>query len=647
MRAARCRFTSLWVSQVARILADNCLRIFVLLQFAEAGAASDRESAWHLLTALLVLPAVFFAPLNGAVSNSLPKPVVLLLTSVYCGAVTAAFGLAGGPWVACWALVAVGAAVYSPTRYALLPAATADTGIPLTRVNGLIEMGAVTAIVAGWVLGGRLRGYVWWDLDAAVALAGGLNVLAALTALPVWFRADVRRPESAGQAVGGFFRDLRRVLADREARGSLLALAALRGLAAAMMGALVAVVLSDGANHFGAMIESEAGGDGFDARLKQMLGVGVWVMVGIAAGSLLAGTQRHPRRALGLVVFGATGMAVGLVVAALGAVPSPALCVVLGAMGGLVNVPLAATFQAAVPADARGNAMSVRNLFDYVFMAGAAAVMFALAHGGILSPQGQLWLVAAAAVVGAAVSWRLLFPPALEQLMELLIWPLYRIRGTGPGLEHLPRRGPLLVIANHSAWFDPLWLGKVIPRRIIPMMTSAFYDLPGLRFLMKYVVRAIRVQVSNYRREAPELQEAIAALDRGECVVLFPEGSLRKNTERPLRQFGQGVWLILKERPATPVMVCWIEGGWGSYCSYFKGPPTRNKRLDFWRPIDIALGSLYRIEPALLEDHRQTRSHLMQLCLETRRHLGLEEVTVEPIEEDSGTSHQERMREEG
>ncbi|MCI0464784.1 MAG: MFS transporter [Gemmataceae bacterium] len=624
MWAVRGRFASLWLSQVARILADNCLRVFVLLQLVQAGTAADRESAWHLLTALMVLPAVFFAPLNGAVSNSLPKPLVLTGSALYCSGVVLAFALAGGAWVACWALVAVGAAVYSPTRYALLPAAAQDGATSLTRVNALIEMGATVAIVAGWVLGGRLRDSLWWDLDAAVVLAGGLNVLAALTALLVWFRADVSRPERAGQAVAGFFRDVSRTLANRQARWSLLALSSLRGLAAAMMGALVAVVLG-------------AGGDRFD----EMLEVAIWVMVGIAAGSLLAGAQWHPRRALGLVPFGATGLFVGLVVAALGAVPALGLCVVLGAMGGLVNVPLAAAYQAAVPADARGNAMSVRNFADYLFMAVGAGSMFALSRLRLLDATGQLWVVAAVAGVWALLSWRALFRPALEQVLEMLIAPLYRIRARGPGLEHFPTHGPLLVVANHSAWFDPLWLGKVVPRRVIPMMTSVFYDLPLLRWLMKHVVQAIRVQAATFRREVPELDEAVAALDRGECVIIFPEGGLRRRADQPLRQFGQGVWRILRERPATPVVVCWIEGGWGSYCSYCKGPPTRNKRLDFRRRIDIAVEAPQVLDKALLGDRRATRAHLMQICLEARAYLGLEPLTAEPLDAEEGAGSKE------
>src|SRR5262249_45415019 len=149
-------------------LADNCLRVFVVLELIRAGA-SEQDAAWHLVTALLVLPAVLLAPLNGALSNSLPKHRVLVGAAAYSLVIVAAFGFAHAAWLACWALVAVGAAVYGPTRYALLPAASADANIPLTRVNGWIETGAAAAIVAGMVLGGRAYAFTWNGWEAAVA----------------------------------------------------------------------------------------------------------------------------------------------------------------------------------------------------------------------------------------------------------------------------------------------------------------------------------------------------------------------------------------------------------------------------------------------------------------------------------------------
>jgi len=156
-----------------------------------------------------------------------------------------------------------------------------------------------------------------------------------------------------------------------------------------------------------------------------------------------------------------------------------------------------------------------------------------------------------------------------------------------------------------------------------------------LRWMMVHLAGAIRVQAGKFRRDVPELREAIAALDRGECLLVFPEGSMRRKDEVPLRMFGQGIWHILRERPETPVVVCWIEGGWGSYFSYRAGPPTRNKRLDIRRPIRIAVAAPQTIAADMLSDHRRTRAYLMEQCGAARSYLGLEPIAVRPEESET------------
>ncbi|MBL8793539.1 MAG: 1-acyl-sn-glycerol-3-phosphate acyltransferase, partial [Planctomycetia bacterium] len=319
----------------------------------------------------------------------------------------------------------------------------------------------------------------------------------------------------------------------------------------------------------------------------------------------------------------------------------------LGFMGGLVNVPLRAAFQAAVPADARGNAMAVSNTANYTVIVVAAAGMYALVRYAGLSPTGQLNVLLAVTALAVLGLCGVLRRAAIEQFMEVVVWPVYRFRAVGPGLDRVPLQGPLLVIANHTAYLDPLWVGKVLPRRIIPMMTSVFYDLPFIRPLMVYVVGTIRVQASGYRREAPELKEAIAALDRGECVVLFPEGRLRQDPKPSVRRFGRGVWHILHERPQTPVLVLWIEGGWGSFFSYFQGKPMTNKRPDFWRTIGIAVSVPQVLDAETLADHQKTRTYLMQRCLKARGYLGLEVPTLtdDKDEEEAAVSDAAEKRE--
>jgi 1-acyl-sn-glycerol-3-phosphate acyltransferase len=217
---------------------------------------------------------------------------------------------------------------------------------------------------------------------------------------------------------------------------------------------------------------------------------------------------------------------------------------------------------------------------------------------------------------------RRLFRPTFEITLEPIVWLLYKIYGRGNGLTDFPRTGPCIVIANHACWLDPLFLAKVLPRPVTPMMTSRFYNLPILRHLM-VAFGVIQVSEKAIKKETPEIREAIAALDRGECLVIFPEGYLRRTEEQPLRRFGQGIWQVLQARPSTPIFASWIEGGWGSYTSYRNGLPTKNKKLDFRRPLGVGVSTATTVPAELLKDHMRTRYHLMNLVGSARAHLGL------------------------
>src|SRR3954468_24920307 len=73
---ARIRLASLWVSQVARVLADWCLRVLAFLECAGPGLR-NRGTAWHLATAVFIAPFILLAPLTGCLSNGLSRRLVL------------------------------------------------------------------------------------------------------------------------------------------------------------------------------------------------------------------------------------------------------------------------------------------------------------------------------------------------------------------------------------------------------------------------------------------------------------------------------------------------------------------------------------------------------------------------------------------
>jgi 1-acyl-sn-glycerol-3-phosphate acyltransferase len=333
---------------------------------------------------------------------------------------------------------------------------------------------------------------------------------------------------------------------------------------------------------------------------------------GYLMGALLPIVQKYPMRQFGLLPWAAIFSCILLGIHWLA--PGQEWPVyLLGGVLGLTHIPPRNFLLVAAPAFQRGRAMSLMVLSQAIgVLLGATLLKFA---------APVVWFVATLGLTALAI--RFLFREMFEQLAEVILAPFYRIKGYGPGVDLWPLRGPVVVLANHSAWFDPIWLGKVIPLRMRPMMTARFYDLPGVRWLMVNVVHTIRVAESGFRREMPEVQTAIAGLAKGDTILIFPEGWLRRKEDHSLRRFGQGVYQMLKAHPQTPVVVCWIEGGWKSFASYFNGPPTKNKRMDFWRSIRIGISAPQVLSPELLADHKATRRHLMQACLQARTILGL------------------------
>jgi 1-acyl-sn-glycerol-3-phosphate acyltransferase len=246
--------------------------------------------------------------------------------------------------------------------------------------------------------------------------------------------------------------------------------------------------------------------------------------------------------------------------------------------------------------------------------------IFPLMELNRLLPAVPFVMAAVCGIMFAATLW-LCRRPVGETLGEWVLRLMYRMRVVGPGVASMPRTGPLLVIANHTAYLDPCWVMIPLPRDLTPIMYGDYFKKFGLHFYMKHIINAIPSGVGSVRREAPELDEVVRRLDRGEGILVFPEGWVRRKEEESIRRFAQGPWRILRDRPATPVVACWIEGGWGSWSSFWNGPPFKGKRIDVRRPINVGVSTPVVLDAETLADQHRTRELLKQMVLDARAHL--------------------------
>jgi 1-acyl-sn-glycerol-3-phosphate acyltransferase len=98
------------------------------------------------------------------------------------------------------------------------------------------------------------------------------------------------------------------------------------------------------------------------------------------------------------------------------------------------------------------------------------------------------------------------------------------------GQEHVPAVGPLVVAANHDSILDPFVLAAAISRPLRYLGKAELWRVPGLRWWLRSVEA---IPVERGRSDAGAIESAVAALEAGEVVGIFPEGGVAR----------EGLWL--------------------------------------------------------------------------------------------------------
>ncbi|QGG95097.1 HAD-IB family hydrolase [Actinomarinicola tropica] len=113
---------------------------------------------------------------------------------------------------------------------------------------------------------------------------------------------------------------------------------------------------------------------------------------------------------------------------------------------------------------------------------------------------------------------------ALLALTRPEMFPYARFRFEG--VEHIPRTGPALVVANHRSYFDVVALGLTFGRagRAVRFLGKReLFDVPVAGPLLRALGG---IQVDRGSGSAAPLQAAEAALAAGDLVAILPQGTI-------------------------------------------------------------------------------------------------------------------------
>lgn len=118
-----------------------------------------------------------------------------------------------------------------------------------------------------------------------------------------------------------------------------------------------------------------------------------------------------------------------------------------------------------------------------------------------------------------------------------------------------------LYYANHSSHGDFVLLWASLPdelrRRTRPVAGADYWQRDGLRrYLINKVFNGVLIDRERATPETNPLQPMLDALDQGDSLILFPEGT--RNLEDGLLPFKSGLYHLTRLRPEIELVPVWI-----------------------------------------------------------------------------------------
>jgi len=140
----------------------------------------------------------------------------------------------------------------------------------------------------------------------------------------------------------------------------------------------------------------------------------------------------------------------------------------------------------------------------------------------------------------------------MRRIFTTGMWVLFRPEVAGK--EHVPSSGPVILAPVHRSFADFGFTAFCTRRKLFFMTKDSMWERKWLGRLLLYV-GAFPVHRESADREA--LQRAEEVLKRGECLVLFPEGTRRQGAV--IENLMEGA-AFLSARTGAPIVPIGIGG---------------------------------------------------------------------------------------
>jgi 1-acyl-sn-glycerol-3-phosphate acyltransferase len=178
------------------------------------------------------------------------------------------------------------------------------------------------------------------------------------------------------------------------------------------------------------------------------------------------------------------------------------------------------------------------------------------------------------------------------------------------GLQNVPKRGGVLIVANHQSYLDPAVLGVNIRR---PASFLAKSELFENRYFGGLIRRLNAFPVRQGEGDVGAVRETIKRLQEGHLLMMFPEGS--RSPDGQIAPMEKGVGLIVRRAgPAVRVVPAAVWGGTKAWPPDRRCPQSHPVRVKYGKPLalsDMKAGDIVKLIDAEI---RRLYAELERTC---------------------------------
>lgn len=173
------------------------------------------------------------------------------------------------------------------------------------------------------------------------------------------------------------------------------------------------------------------------------------------------------------------------------------------------------------------------------------------------------------------------------------------------GAEHLPSEGGIIAAANHTSYFDPLAVGHFLHDNKRPPRFLGKSELFKIPLFGKLFLSAGQIPV--YRGTATAavaLRDAVAAIERGECITIYPEGTTTRDPDLwpMIGKTGAARMALMTGAPVVPIAQWGAERVISPDRNRVRLFPRQTMHVRAGRPVDLDDLRTSDITTEVLED---------------------------------------------